>query len=593
MEKIIAEQGAYVILSYEDPNHLWTARLTYSSPQTQIHEYRLELEASEPQVPPRFSLDWSFPQNGICARWGSGLGMNRNLPPSWACQTRSQLASNSPEMTLYDNQGINHMTFAFSDALRDLDLGAGIKEEDSHVICYLHGFITPEAPRKSYSAVLRIDERALFYADSVRDAFHWLEEFYPPTKAPEQAFQPIYSSWYSYHKAALNASCIEKQAGLAKELGLDTVIVDDGWQTDRYDGGAYAYCGDWQPVASRFPDMKTHVQKVHEAGLNYVLWYSVPFVGTNSEAFQRFHGKFLYCRENLGAWVLDPRFPEVREYLIGLYETAMKEWKLDGFKLDFIDSFPCFGPVDPASLDNYAGRDCKTVPEGVNQLLIDVMDRLRRINPDVLIEFRQSYVGPAVKQYGNLLRAGDCPSDALANRIRTMDLRLSSGSLAVHSDMLSWDYSDSVESAIAQLHAVLFSVPQISVRLEEIPPAHLKALQFWISFWKCHVNTLLHGKLVPLHPELNYPLVYAEADSEEECIVVSYDSGRCVDVDSARFGCVYLVNASGSRKVVVKGNQAGTIDVFSCFGERVASCEKGPGFFELEIPVSGYAVFRA
>ena len=36
---------------------------------------------------------------------------------------------------------------------------------------------------------------------------------------------------------------------------------------------------------------------------------------------------------------LDPRYKKVREYLSNLYESAVKEWDLDGLKLDFIDSF--------------------------------------------------------------------------------------------------------------------------------------------------------------------------------------------------------------------------------------------------------------
>ena len=53
-----------------------------------------------------------------------------------------------------------------------------------------------------------------------------------------------------------------------------------------------------------------------------------------------------------------------------------------------------------------------------------------------MIEFRQSYIGPAIRKYGNIFRAGDCPADILSNRIHTIDLRLTSGSTAVHSDML-------------------------------------------------------------------------------------------------------------------------------------------------------------
>ncbi len=64
------------------------------------------------------------------------------------------------------------------------------------------------------------------------------------------------------------------------------------------------------------------------------------------------------------------------------------------------------------------------------------MDRLRAIKPEVMIEFRQSYIGPKMRRYGNLFRADDCPLDAISNRVRCSDIRLIAGDTAVHADML-------------------------------------------------------------------------------------------------------------------------------------------------------------
>src|SRR5437762_8760262 len=85
--------------------------------------------------------------------------------------------------------------------------------------------------------------------------------------------------------------------------------------------------------------MRAHVAKVHQLGMKYILWYSVPFVGKHSKAWSNFAGKTLEVIDRLGAGVLDPRFPEVREYIIATYERALRDWDLDGFKLDFVDSF--------------------------------------------------------------------------------------------------------------------------------------------------------------------------------------------------------------------------------------------------------------
>lgn len=164
--------------------------------------------------------------------------------------------------------------------------------------------------------------------------------------------------------------------------------------------------------------------------------YSVPFVGKHSKAWNRFKGKFLDSEENEYC-VLDPRYNEVRDYLIDTYENAVKEWGIDGFKLDFIDSFR----MTEFSNKYNSEMDTEQLEDAIEKLLSDVLKKLRDVNPDILIEFRQNYTGPLMQTYGNMLRASDCPLDALTNRVKTLDLRMMSGCGVVHSDMLMWDKS--------------------------------------------------------------------------------------------------------------------------------------------------------
>jgi alpha-galactosidase len=109
------------------------------------------------------------------------------------------------------------------------------------------------------------------------------------------------------------------------------------------------------------------------------------------------------------------------------------------------------------------------VPEAADRLMSDVIARLRAIKPDVMIEFRQGYIGPAMRKYGNIFRVGDVPNAAAGNRMNSMLLRALTGNTAVHSDMVMWHYEDTVESAAMQLIHALFTVPQISVRLARCP----------------------------------------------------------------------------------------------------------------------------
>lgn len=262
----------------------------------------------------------------------------------------------------------------------------------------------------------------------------------------------------------------------------------------------------------------------------------------------------------------------------------MKEWKLDGFKLDFIDSFH-FRGEDPAIRENYAGRDIKSLPEAVDVLMKDVYAALSAINPDVLIEFRQSYIGPAIRQYGNLLRAGDCPANPQDNRIRISKLRLTSGETAVHSDMLEWHTEESVENVACNIINSIFGVVQYSAMLRDVPESHKKAIRHYIDFAREHRQTLLHSKYIPHHPELNYPVI--EAASDKEHIIAVYSNCAVAEISGYEKNTIVL-NATGQKKVVLKAPVGKyTFTAYDCFGNKVGKV-KVAGLCEVEIPVGGY-----
>ena len=159
----------------------------------------------------------------------------------------------------------------------------------------------------------------------------------------------------------------------------------------------------------------------------YSLQYKVTTSTCDSEGRLKLYSALQMMQDCSEMWI-DSQ-PEVREYLISTYERVVGEWGLDGVKLDFIDSFQ-LPDKDPAIADGYAGRDYRSLPDAVDRLMKDVLTRLKKINPDVLVEFRQHYMGPAILQYGNMMRCADCPADPTANRKRICDLRLTSEGIA-------------------------------------------------------------------------------------------------------------------------------------------------------------------
>ena len=126
---------------------------------------------------------------------------------------------------------------------------------------------------------------------------------------------------------------------------------------------------------------------------------------------------------------------------------------------------------------------------------------------------------PICEKYGNMLRVADCPADGLTNRVGCLDLRLTSGNTAVHSDMLMWDIEDSAENAAAQIIDCIFAVVQISVKLESLPDNHRRMLKFWLDFMDKNKNLLLKSNISVSEPHLFYTSAKAYNDRENHCRV--------------------------------------------------------------------------
>ena len=554
--------------------------------------FTVRMKSPTPATPPEFDVFFTESGADVHNVWVPFYGeseRNRLYCVEWgSVRYTSELGQNYPIACAFNEAGESVLAVAASECLRLVRYGVTCHSTDALLEGRFRFFSRPEAPRTDYEVKILVDRRrGVFFGDAIAAATRWIEQTagLRPCRVPEAAFDPLYSSWYAFWQDVHDQE-LEEEARKAAALGMKTMILDDGWQKES-SKSYYSATGDWMPVASRFPDFRSHVDKVHAAGLKYMLWLSVPFVGNESKAFKRFEGKFLPGDGDVR--VLDPRFPEVRQYLVDTYVRCVRDWDFDGLKLDFIDSIVLDG-ADPAEKDGWAGRDVRTVPEAVDRLMKEVYAALTSVKPDVLIEFRQKYTGPAIRQYGNMLRATDCPCDLVGNRRRIADLRLASGGTAVHSDMLVWSRDDTPEDAARSVLNAIFGVVQYSMRLATIPPWQKEAIRHWIAFSQAHRETLLKGKFRPYSPELMYPLI--EAEGEGERIFAVYSPGQSVKLPADK--TAYVLNATKAGEIVLRmGKPPKSVEVFDTFGERMGTppCgfSAGEAALALPVPASGYA----
>ena len=508
-------------------------------------------------------LEWKIPSVNIQGAWSSNALFEKRLRTDWQpSQLQSRAAVEAPVITLFSQAGENIHTFAVSEAIRTAVLHAGVREEDGFVYCVVKLFTEKTAAFKDYEFELLLDSRPINYEASLKNVSEWWASFdaLKPTHVPDAARRPMYSTWYSYHQTMTEAELLD-ECNRGYDMGYETIIVDDGWQTLDASRG-YAYTGDWKP--DRFPDMAGFVEKVHNTGMKIMLWYSVPFIGKYADNYKRFEGKFLTEDHSWGASILDPRYPEVRQFLIDTYVNALKDWGIDGFKLDFIDELHAY---DNTVLTAENGRDYGSVNLAVDRLMTDIITQLKAINPEILIEFRQRYVGPAMRKYGNMFRAADVPNDGVTNRVRITDVKLLCGNTAVHSDMLMWKNEEPAEVAALQFLNILYSVPQMSVKLGGVPLSHQNMIRFYTKYWNDNRDILLDGEFKAKSPLTNYTKLSAKKDGKK--IVTLYDD-IWVNMPTG-INKLDIINAKASTEIIISSDDIeGTFNyiVYDCYGNE-------------------------
>ena len=164
-----------------------------------------------------------------------------------------------------------------------------------------------------------------------------------------------------------------------KELGIEWVCVDDGFQTSR--GGA----ADWKP--SRFPEnaMKDLADAIHAAGLKAMIWW-YPMGMSAKSSFVQQHPEVV-ATDSLGRpWPLShaceyvsATHPLVLDEARAIVRLFMEEWGYDGIKLDGHQMNSC--------PPNYSAEDPMYDVHHVTDFYKAIYEEALAINPEAVVQY--------------------------------------------------------------------------------------------------------------------------------------------------------------------------------------------------------------
>lgn len=227
-------------------------------------------------------------------------------------------------------------------------------------------FDTPEA-------VLNYSSQGL---NGMSQNFHWLYQYHLMPQRFINIERPILlNSWEAMYYD-VNFEKLEEQSELAKKLGIELFVLDDGWF--RADNSSRTSMGDWECNEVKLPGgIKKVAELIHGKGLKFGLWFEPEAVCKNSKLFLKYpeyaiHVSGYTLTEGRHEYLLDLSRNDVRAYLLKILDFYINEGQIDYIKWDMNRPLT---DVGSASLSHRYILG-----------LYDLLDRITKKHPNVIIE---------------------------------------------------------------------------------------------------------------------------------------------------------------------------------------------------------------
>lgn len=214
-----------------------------------------------------------------------------------------------------------------------------------------------------------------------------------PKSFAKKPLPVLYNSWEATG-FDVNSQYQLRLAEIARDIGCELFVMDDGWFGKRNDD--WAGLGDWFVNKEKFPNgIDELIDGVNKLGMDFGLWFEPEMVQKNSDLF-RAHPDWTYHYDNREAselrhqLVLNLTKPEVKQYVFDCMDKMLETHNIKYIKWDMNRPF---SEIGAENLDN---------PQELwyrhTMAVYDIADRLKKKYPYLQLEACSSGGGRA--EYG-------------------------------------------------------------------------------------------------------------------------------------------------------------------------------------------------
>jgi len=545
---------------------------------------KIYLHSTFAAAPPSFNVSVKFPKDKINQIWNSKTWSNKSYFTIPSYDRAAAGFSIISGLTINDQ---NQITFTCKDAYKAKFVSSNIREDNDSIIFSL-GFFEDNPPLSNlqdYQAEVLVDFRNIHFSKAIYDASSWFlaDEFKMGVASVDTTNVPVFSTWYPMHRN-IPLENITKELDSLRTFNFNSVLIDDGWQAlvNMKIDTAYSY------EAGSYKTMNLFKQKLVDMKLPLYLWYSIPFMGGNPVVMNKFEGKYIRYRAPRQMYVLDPRYPEVRKYLVSTYANFLTEWQFDGYWFDFLKGFY---PKEGALIEEDSGRDFISIDLAVDTLYSDMETRLKTIKPDIFMGQKFPVVGPNLVSYQSFLTGFVGVENCQVVREKMVNNRLLYGKFTPFMEVVAFNPKENAEDVARKLQSVLFGNPYLSFYITTLPVEVKQTIRFWLDYWKKNYKVIFEGDFEPMQVSRFYPVIKVE--HEQKTIYMLYEDFT-VNLPFLLSSPIDVINSKITPNVQFQLSKSGVeynYEIFNCKGvstEKGVSKSKNKNSLAFEVPSGGF-----
>ncbi|MCK9508536.1 MAG: alpha-galactosidase [Pigmentiphaga sp.] len=193
----------------------------------------------------------------------------------------------------------------------------------------------------------------------------------------------LYNGWEnSYYD--INEQQQLELANVAKEIGIELFVIDDGWFKDRTDGKSQSGLGNYDIDINKFPNgLKPIIDHVHSLGMKFGLWVEPENININSDVY-RLHPDWIFQFSNRNTnqfrKILNFANEEVYNHVLNSLTKLLQENNIDFIKWDQNNYL-----ADPGWLKAPKGLEREARIRHIENVY-RLVDKLRKKFPNVAFE---------------------------------------------------------------------------------------------------------------------------------------------------------------------------------------------------------------